>query len=68
MVKCLNLDTKNFVYIHLNDLKDFKRPDTRERKISDCEIKRIYADQDLEIGNLSKGNINRPRRNREILV
>ena len=51
----MNFDTKKVVYIHLNDLRDYKRPDTREEKISDSEMKRIPAELILEFGNFSKG-------------
>jgi hypothetical protein len=58
MVKCLNLDTKQVAHIHLSDLRDYKRPDTRGWKISDSEMKRISAELDLEFGDFSKQNLN----------
>lgn len=68
MVKCLILDTKKIVYIHLNDLRNYKRPDTREWRLSDSEIKRITAELDLEFGNFTKGDLDNPWKNRDILV
>jgi hypothetical protein len=54
MVKCLNQHTKKDVYIHLNDLRKYKRPETRDWKISDSEMKSISADLDLELGDFSR--------------
>ena len=68
LVKFLSLDTKEVVCIHSNDLRDFKRLDTREWKISGSEMKRISAQVDLEFGDFSKGNLKNPWKNREIFV
>jgi hypothetical protein len=68
MVKCLNLDSKKIVYIHLNDLRNYKRPDTREWRPSESEIKRIAAELDLEFGNFTKSDLNNPWKNRDIFV
>jgi len=43
MVKCVNLGTKKLVCTHLNDLRDFKRPNTRACRVNDSEIKRVFA-------------------------
>ena len=43
IVTCLNLETKMTVYIHLNYLRSYQRPDTREWKMNPLEIKRVCS-------------------------
>jgi hypothetical protein len=42
-------------YIHLNNLRDYRRPETCEWRNSDSEMKRVSAELDLEFSKFSKG-------------
>jgi len=68
VVKCLNSDTKKIVYIDLNDLRTYQRPDTRELRLADSEIKRISTEIDLYFENFTKGDLNNSWKNTEVFV
>jgi len=68
MVKCLNSDTKTTAYNHLNDLRTYKRPETREWRLADSQIKRISTELDLDFENFVKEDLNNPWENREVFA
>jgi len=68
IVKCLNLETKRTVYIHLNDLRSYQRPDTREWKMNPLEIKRVCSELDIEFEEFEEGDLNKSWKNRDVLI
>ena len=59
MVRCLNLETRRTVYVHLNDLKLYKRPCTVDWRLND-KVKALLGEKlnvdwiDFESRNLSE--------------
>jgi hypothetical protein len=67
IVTCLNPDTKKDICFYWNDLRDFKKSDTLEWRISDSEmIERVLGELDLGFGNLHEGYVNTLWKSRKI--
>ena len=47
MVRCLNLETKRAVFLHINDLKVYQRPCTTDWKLNDKTKAELCAKLDV---------------------